>query len=98
MLHRAGLTVVPASGADIEFCFGLHRCAFYQYVTEIWGWDEDDQRAIHARNFKPERVQIVSVDGVWTSAGSTSTSATRRSSFCSSSYRRPTTAAASVAG
>ena len=54
----------PASGADIEFCFGLHRSAFYQYVTEIWGWDEDDQRAIHARNFKPERVQIVSVDGV----------------------------------
>ena len=26
--------------------------------------DEDDHRAIHARNFKPERVQIVSVDGV----------------------------------
>ena len=54
----------PASGANIEFCFGLHRSAFYQYVTEIWGWDEEDQRAIHARNFKPEQVQIVSVDGV----------------------------------
>jgi hypothetical protein len=87
----------PASGADIEFCFGLHRSTFYQYVTEIWGWDEDDQRAIHARNFSRNGYRL-SASIVWTSAGSTSTSATRRSSFCSSSYRRPTRAAASVAG
>src|SRR6185312_15744297 len=34
------------------------------YVTEIWGWDEKDQRAIHSRDFKLGRVQIVTANGV----------------------------------
>ena len=54
----------PATNADIEFCFDLHKSAFFQYVTDTWGWDEEDQRAIHRRNFKPGRVQIVTDNGV----------------------------------
>ena len=58
------LALRPATNADIEFCFDLHRSSFYQYVTEIWGWDEKDERAIHSRNFKLGRVQIVTANGV----------------------------------
>src|SRR6478736_7555535 len=56
------LALRPATNADIEFCFDLHRSSFYQYVTEIWGWDEKDQRAIHIRDFKLGRVQIVTAN------------------------------------
>src|ERR1700754_1993641 len=58
------LALRPATSADIEFCFDLHKSSFYQYVTEIWGWDEKDQRAIHSRDFKLGRVQIVTANGV----------------------------------
>jgi ribosomal protein S18 acetylase RimI-like enzyme len=58
------LALRPATSADIEFCFDLHKSSFYQYVTEIWGWDEKDQRAIHSRDFKVGRVQIVTANGV----------------------------------
>ena len=33
-------------------------------MEKRWGWDEDDQREIHARNFKPSQVQIDTADGV----------------------------------
>ena len=54
----------PATAADVEFCFGLHKLSFHEYVAEIWGWDEEDQRAIHSRNFKPGLVQIITANGV----------------------------------
>ena len=58
------LALRPATSADIEVCFDLQRSSFYQYVTEIWGWDEKDQRAIHSRDFKLGRVRIVTANGV----------------------------------
>ena len=30
----------PATPADSEFCFQLHKAAMGDYVTAIWGWDE----------------------------------------------------------
>jgi hypothetical protein len=33
-------TLQPAASADSEFCFQLHRAAVGDYVTAIWGWDE----------------------------------------------------------
>lgn len=33
-------------------------------MTEVWGWDEDEQRAIHTGIFQPERVQIITANGV----------------------------------
>ena len=49
----------PATADDVDFCFDLHKLSFHQYVTEVRGWDEDEQRAIHIGNFLPERVQII---------------------------------------
>ena len=30
-----------------------------EYITAIWGWDEQVQRAFHARAFNPHRWQII---------------------------------------
>ncbi len=30
----------PATPADSECCFQLHKAAMGDYVTAIWGWDE----------------------------------------------------------
>ena len=30
----------PATPADGEFCYRLHKAAMGGYITAIWGWDE----------------------------------------------------------
>lgn len=53
----------PASEADSEFCYRMHRATLRPYVEAIWGWDESVQRAFHVRGFDPVHTQIVTVDG-----------------------------------
>jgi ribosomal protein S18 acetylase RimI-like enzyme len=53
----------PATPADSEFCYQLHKAAMGGYITAIWGWDEQVQRDFHARGFNPSRWQIITADG-----------------------------------
>jgi ribosomal protein S18 acetylase RimI-like enzyme len=53
----------PAMAADSEFCFQVHKAAMGEYVTAIWGWDEQRQRDSHARKFAPGHWQIITADG-----------------------------------
>ena len=60
------MTVValrPATPADSEFCFQLHKAAMGGYITALWGWDEQRQRSFHDRSFNPGRWQIITADG-----------------------------------
>jgi len=57
------VTLRPATTADSEFCFQLHKAAMGDYITAIWGWDEQRQRDFHARSFNPGRWQIITTDG-----------------------------------
>ena len=50
----------PATPADAEFCYQLHKAAMGGYITAIWGWDEQVQRAFHERAFTPHQWQIIS--------------------------------------
>ncbi len=52
-----------ATSADSEFCYGLHKAAMGDYVTAIWGWDEEEQRGFHARAFDQDQWQIITADG-----------------------------------
>jgi ribosomal protein S18 acetylase RimI-like enzyme len=52
-----------ATPADNEFCFQLHKATMGDYITAIWGWDEQCQRDSHARSFNPGRWQIITADG-----------------------------------
>ncbi len=56
------ITLRPATPADSEFCFHLHKAAMGDYITAIWGWDEDAQRDFHTRAFDPDRWQIITAD------------------------------------
>jgi ribosomal protein S18 acetylase RimI-like enzyme len=58
-----GIALRPATPADSEFCFQLHKAAMGGYITAIWGWDEQVQRDFHARAFDPGRWQIITADG-----------------------------------
>jgi ribosomal protein S18 acetylase RimI-like enzyme len=53
----------PATPADSEFCYQLHKAAMGDYVAAIWGWDEQVQRGLHARAFNPARWQIITTGG-----------------------------------
>lgn len=53
----------PATAGDSEFCYQLHRAAMGEYVTAIWGWDDQVQRGFHERLFRPGRMQIITVGG-----------------------------------
>jgi ribosomal protein S18 acetylase RimI-like enzyme len=52
-------TLRPATPADHDFLFNLHRGALGPYVEAVWGWDEEEQLAIFDARFAPERWQIV---------------------------------------
>jgi ribosomal protein S18 acetylase RimI-like enzyme len=52
----------PAVAADSEFCYQLHKAAMGDYVTAIWGWDEQSQRGLHDGAFSPDRWQIITAD------------------------------------
>jgi GNAT superfamily N-acetyltransferase len=53
----------PATAADSEFCFKLHKAAMGGYITAIWGWNEKVQRGFHARSFNPRRWKIITANG-----------------------------------
>jgi ribosomal protein S18 acetylase RimI-like enzyme len=66
VLLGGGMTTValrPATPADSEFCYQLHKAAMGGYITAVWGWDEQVQRDFHARAFNPGRWQIITADG-----------------------------------
>ena len=53
----------PATAADSEFCYQLHKAAMGGYITATWGWDEQVQRCFHARAFDPGHWQVITVGG-----------------------------------
>ena len=61
--HRISIALRPATPADSEFCYQLHKAAMGGYITAIWGWDEQAQRGSHDRAFNPRRWQIITADG-----------------------------------
>jgi ribosomal protein S18 acetylase RimI-like enzyme len=57
------ITLRPATRADNEFCYQLHKAAMGDYVAAIWGWDEQVQRRFHSRAFKPRHCKIITANG-----------------------------------
>jgi ribosomal protein S18 acetylase RimI-like enzyme len=53
----------PANTADSEWCFQLHKAAMGEYITTIWGWNEQRQRDSHTRSFNPGHWQIITAGG-----------------------------------
>lgn len=58
----ADFALRPATEADREFCYALHKAAMGDYVGAIWGWDESVQRDFFDRGWDPAITQIVTRD------------------------------------
>lgn len=52
-----------AQDHDRDFVFETKKAAFRHVVDQVWGWDEDDQRAMHDRRFGLQDFEIVTDDG-----------------------------------
>ena len=52
-----------ASLDDEEFAYRVKRTGLRQYVKQVWGWDEDQERRLHARRFREQDFRIIEVEG-----------------------------------
>ena len=53
----------PATADDLTFFFTLHKESLGPYVDQVWGWEDDDQRAYLERNLVLSRTQVIVIDG-----------------------------------
>lgn len=53
----------PATNDDEEMCYKIHRAAMHDIVDQVFGWDEDFQRDMWAREWVASEFRIVVVDG-----------------------------------
>ncbi len=52
-----------ARRSDSGFLYALHRSTLAEYVDQVWGWDENRQRAWFYGRFDPMRSKVVQVEG-----------------------------------
>ena len=53
-----------ATPSDSEFAFQTKKAAFKQYVEQVWGWDEEEQRRLHSRRFSSQEFSVIQLSGV----------------------------------
>ena len=58
-----GLKLRKARQDDNEFTYQVKRAAFKDYVEQVWGWDEDSQRALHDRRFAEQDYRVINLAG-----------------------------------
>ena len=58
------ITFRAAVVEDFEFIFELHKATLGPYVNQVWGWDDEDQRAYLSRTLDIAATQVIVVDGV----------------------------------
>jgi ribosomal protein S18 acetylase RimI-like enzyme len=59
----ARYTLRPATDADYDFLYDLHRRTMRESIARIWGWDGAWQAAHFQRHFAPDDYRIVVADG-----------------------------------
>ncbi|MDH3582759.1 MAG: GNAT family N-acetyltransferase [Phycisphaerae bacterium] len=52
-----------ATPDDYEFLYDLLVATMKEYVRQIWGWEETEQRERFRTRFAPEKFEIVVVEG-----------------------------------
>lgn len=58
------LTLRNALPNDRDFAYAVKKSAFKEYVDQVWGWDEAEQRRLHEQRFAAQDFRIINVDGV----------------------------------
>ena len=56
-MHRIDFR--PATADDFAFFFQLHKDTLGPYVDQVWGWDDEDQRAHLRRTIDYDATQVI---------------------------------------
>mgnify|MGYP002713107007 CR=1 FL=1 len=56
-------TLRPATQADYEFLYQLHKVAMKKYIEATWGWEESWQQDHFQAKWEPTKQQIIQVEG-----------------------------------
>lgn len=60
MINFSLITIIPADESYYEFSYRVKKEAYSEYITQVWGWDENKQREFFAQdwqNLKPSIIQ-----------------------------------------
>ena len=51
----------PGTSEDLDFLFYLKINTIKDYVTQVWGWEEEFQATRHRQTVNPESYRIIQV-------------------------------------
>jgi GNAT superfamily N-acetyltransferase len=57
------LNTRPAHSEDLELAFQIKKAAFAAYVEQLWGWNDTEQRTLHACRFNTQDALIIQLNG-----------------------------------
>jgi len=57
------IRLIPADETHREFSYQVKKAAEGEYITLMFGWDEDVQRGFHAKAWQQQKPDMVTYDG-----------------------------------
>ena len=63
MIDRSLIKLIPAYETHKEFSYQVKKAAEEEYITLMFGWDEDVQRGFHAKAWQQQKPDIITYDG-----------------------------------
>ncbi|EMF7385245.1 GNAT family N-acetyltransferase [Pseudoalteromonas prydzensis] len=57
------MNIRPIEDGEEAVLFEIHRAVFHSHIEQIWGWDEDWQKANFAREVESSATSVVVTDG-----------------------------------
>ena len=63
MIDYALVQLIPAEESLREFSYQVKKVAEGEYITQMFGWDENIQRGFHARAWQRRKPDIITYDG-----------------------------------
>jgi len=63
MIDCSLIKLIPADETDREFSYQVKKAAEGEYITSLFGWDEDVQRRYHSKAWKKQKPDIITYDG-----------------------------------
>ena len=63
MIDYSLIKLIPADETYKEFSYQVKKAAEGEYITPMFGWDEDVQRDFHARDWQQRKPHIITHDG-----------------------------------
>jgi GNAT superfamily N-acetyltransferase len=63
MIDCSLIKLIPADETHREFSYQVKKAAEGEYITSMFGWDEDVQRSYHVKAWGQQKPDIITYDG-----------------------------------